>query len=104
MFNFCITREEGKPTTCCCGCTVYCAVITVTVLNLIGLVSAVAGLRIPQIILQVAICAPFLSLFIWPNSRLVRQICYVLNCVEIVFLVFMLIVFVATIDSVGLPT
>ena len=97
MFNFCINRDT-KPSTCCCGCSVMCGIITIAILNLINVVGAIAGLHAPSIVASILMFLPLAALFVWPKSHLVRKINYILQCICLGMLAVGLIIWVFAID------
>ena len=76
MPSFCVNRDN-KPTTCCCGCTLTCAVITYGVFQCLNLLGAFVSLNIGSIIFALITASPVLSLAIWKDSYTVRNINYI---------------------------
>ena len=101
--SFCIRREEGKPDTYCCGCSLFCGVVTVAVLNGIGLVSAIAGLNPIHIATNLFFTTPLICIFIWRDSRTCRNINFIWQCIAFVMMLVGLSGWVWAIDGMELP-
>ncbi len=76
MPNFCVNRDN-KPTTCCCGCSLTCGVITYGVFQCLNLLGAFVSLNIGSIAFAVISASPVLALAIWRDSYAVRNINYI---------------------------
>ena len=72
----CINRDVSPPT-CLCGCSLMCGIITVAVLEGLGLLGAIASLEPFSIMGSLLQCAPLIALFIWSESYTVRNINYI---------------------------
>ena len=99
----CINRDNSPPT-CLCGCSLMCGIITVAVLEGLGLVSAVASLEPFSIMGSVIQIAPLICLFIWKESYTVRQVNYIWQLCGFIFTVTALVVAIFLIEFWDVPS
>ena len=77
MFSCCIQKQGDFPATCCCGCTLKCGVITIMILESIGLISSIATMQVFPIVMQTLFVLPMWLLLCYDKSRTLRTINYV---------------------------
>ena len=78
----CINRDD-KPTTCCCGCTLKCGIITFGVFAALELLGAVVEMWTFPIIGSLINIAPLVALAIKPDSAGIRLWNYIWQCIAL---------------------
>ena len=61
--------RSNKPATCLCGCSLYCGIITVTVLKGLGLLSAVATMNLSGVLWSLFECSILIALLYWDDNK-----------------------------------
>ena len=64
----CINRDS-KPATCLCGCSLYCGIVTVTILKALGLFSAIATMNPSGVLWSLFECYILSSLLYWRDNK-----------------------------------
>ena len=103
MFNFLISKNEAGDTTCCCGCSIKCGVIFVTVLQTLGLISAFASMSVMPILTECITCGLLYSMFIWPANGTLRTVNYILQAIYFWFLVIGALILMILLIAMDLP-
>ena len=103
MFNFLISKNEAGDRQCCCGCSIKCGVIFVTVLQTLGLISAFASMSVMPILTECIMCGLLYSMFIWPKNGMLRTVNYILQAIWFWCLVIGALILMILLIAMDLP-
>lgn len=79
--------KEQSPTTCCCGCTLTCGIITLFVLQAIGLVASIVELNTGMILFGLANTVPLACLYYYNGCAPVRHWNFLQQIVNLLILI-----------------
>ena len=76
----CINRDD-KPTTCCCGCSLKCGIITYAIFVCLELIAAAVKGQTWGIAGSLLNLAPLVALAIKSDSQGIRLLNYIWQCI-----------------------
>ena len=98
----CINRDK-KPATCMCGCSLVCGIVTLAILQGLGLLANLVHLNWLGVGISAFFLLPTVSVLIFKESVTARQIAYIWQWFSMGILLIVLTCWIIAIDGFGLP-
>ena len=102
MWNICINRDN-KPSTCCCGCSLICGIITLAVLNSLGIVGHLFSGAWGASLGLLGITVPMYMLIFMRENKTVGLVNVIIQGVVLASLILSIFVFAILISAADLP-
>ena len=82
---------DKEKSTCCCGCSLVCGIITYFVLQCLGLINVFLHFTTVGLVWEIFSIAPVVALYFFKESWFVRQWNYIWQCTILTGLVIVLV-------------